>query len=643
MQLRRTALWVAAPAAALTFLSPVGAGGGATAATTAAAAPGSITGVTRTVSSTGTTGFASSPSGAVGRPTSNELSPVQREEGDPADGRSSAKRMRLGVNRSVLPDGTAVATRRAAAAASTVTASKVGRPGPELVQSVQGLDHFDTRTADGGNQFSNEPPDQGLCVGSSKVVESVNTAIRVRNGNGTPRGVMSLNKFYGLPSAFIRPDGPFGPNLFDPTCVFDPETRTFFHVADDLETDPETGDLTGRAFLDIAVTQHPLGAWKIYRINVTDDGADGTPSHEGCPCFGDYPHVGFDAYGFYISTNEFPLFDDGFDGAQVYAFSKAELAAGLDDVHVTQFDTSGADRGHGGFTVWPAQSPSAADFDRSGGGTAYFLSSNAVFGDAGTSTHLVTWSLTGTSTLGSDAPTAVGRFARIQVPRYSVPPPVTQRPGPAPLLECLNDPTCRPNVADPGPKETLGPLDSNDSRMQQVVLAHGHLYGSLGTAVTVGGKDHAGVAWYVLNPSTGQASLRATGQLGVTGNDLTYPAIGVTSAGRGVMAFTLAGPTIYPSAAYSLIDEDGVGQVRVAAAGAGPQDGFSEYHAFPPFRPRWGDYGAASATGSNVWIASEYIGQRCTLRQYEAAPFGTCNDTRTALANWGTRISQLRP
>ena len=43
-----------------------------------------------------------------------------------------------------------------------------------------------------------------------------------------------------------------------------------------------------------------------------------------------------------------------------------------------------------------------------------------------------------------------------------------------------------------------------------------------------------------------------------------------------------------------------------------------------------------------IWIASEYIGQTCTLAQYEAAPFGSCGGTRTALANWYTRISQVQ-
>ena len=65
--------------------------------------------------------------------------------------------------------------------------------------------------------------------------------------------------------------------------------------------------------------------------------------------------------------------------------------------------------------------------------------------------------------------------------------------------------------------------------------------------------------------------------------------------------------------------------------------------------PRWGDYGAAVADGPSIWIASEYIGQTCTFNQYiqpsptNVAAFGTCGDTRGALGNWDTRISQLLP
>ena len=258
--------------------------------------------------------------------------------------------------------------------------------------------------------------------------------------------------------------------------------------------------------------------------------------------------------------------------------------------------------------------------------------------------------MTHTNSLGRNNPNAVLQDARVPVATYSVPPPVEQKPGPAPLLECLNDPVCRPQVADPGPPEQLQTLDSNDSRMQQVVYTGRQLYSSLDTAIDVAGATHAGISWFVLDPRGNDNSVSATvrnqGQLGLADNDLTYPAVGVTSSGRGVMAFTLAGHDFFPSAAYAGISASGVGPIHVAAAGLGPQDGFAGYNIFNapnPARPRWGDYGAASADGSDVWIASEYIGQTCTLAEYQTPPFGTCGNTRTALANWGTRISSVRP
>lgn len=61
-----------------------------------------------------------------------------------------------------------------------------------------------------------------------------------------------------------------------------------------------------------------------------------------------------------------------------------------------------------------------------------------------------------------------------------------------------------------------------------------------------------------MNPATPKVIL--SGYLGASGHDFTYPAIGVTASGRGVMAFTDTGDATYPSAAYAPIDASvGVG------------------------------------------------------------------------------------
>jgi hypothetical protein len=234
---------------------------------------------------------------------------------------------------------------------------------------------------------------------------------------------------------------------------------------------------------------------------------------------------------------------------------------------------------------------------------------------------------------------------------YSITPKATQKQGSTPLATCLNTPSCAKLVlggADPL-TEVPGVLDSNDTRMQQVTYADGKLWGALDTTVTVHQINEAGIEWFIVNPVT--AKVLNQGYLGGDNANLIYPAIGVTTSGKGVMAFTLVGRNNYPSAAYASIDANqGAGSIHIAAAGLGPQDGFTEYKIFSPTnngvpRPRWGDFGAAVPIGNSVWVASEYIGQTCTYAQYitntAASPLFSCNMTRTALGNWYTRISNV--
>jgi len=183
--------------------------------------------------------------------------------------------------------------------------------------------------------------------------------------------------------------------------------------------------------------------------------------------------------------------------------------------------------------------------------------------------------------------------------------------------------------------------------MQQVVYANGKVYGALDTAVTVGGRPEAGIEYFILEPDVSGTGVSGEivlqGDLALKRNNLTYPAVGVTSSGRGLIAFTVVGADFYPSAGYAILEEGlGAGDIEIAASGAGPQDGFTGYVGVvgSPTRPRWGDYGATVAVdGDSIWFASEYIGQTCNLARYKKAPFGSCGGTRTALANWDTRIS----
>jgi hypothetical protein len=373
----------------------------------------------------------------------------------------------------------------------------------------------------------------------------------------------------------------------------------------------------------------------------------GQPNHN-CPfCYGDYPHLGANANGFYITTNEFSLSSGAFHGSQIYALPKHALAANAPVVTLTHIDTADPALlldGNPGFTVWPATSPGG---DK--GGTEYFLSSVAVFNDSGSDTRLRLWSLSNTHSLDNVSPALALGTAVVPVNLYAVPPKSAQKVGDTPLIDCLNDPPCATFLTGAPDPFTEGEykLDSNDSRMQQVVYANGKLWSSLDTALTIDGVNQAGVFWFVLNPSA--VKVVNQGYIGLSATNLIYPAVGVTPSGRGVIAFTLVGTNDYPSAAYASLDAlAGAGPVTVVdgGAGPGPADGFSGtfFYNFPnPRRPRWGDYGATAVDGDSIWIGSEFIAQTCTFATYVSVPFGSCGGTRTSLANWATRITLLTP
>ena len=538
-----------------------------------------------------------------------------------------------------------------------------------LTTSWQGLDGFDQRFANNGNQFSVEPPDQGMCAGNGFVLEAVNDVLQVyRAGSGAAAsGVTDLNTFYGYPAQFDRTNFLEGPFVTDPSCIFDHGTGRFYLVVLTLEVDPDTGDLLGPNHLDLAVSVsgNPTGRWDIYRLPVQDDGTEGTPTHPGCPCIGDYPHIGSDAHGIFLTTNEYPmsndpgLFGNNFNGAQIYALDKAALAAGAASVQFVQFENTFLTSGTAkvpGFTVWPSQVP-GTQYATGHGGTEYFLSSIAgeeaqPVGFTGMARQIGVWAITNTSTIGAAIPAVQLQRGLINSEVYGVPPRSAQKVGPVPQRDCLavNCLDILGPGAPPDPNEAEGPLDSNDSRMQQVYYSGGTIYGALDTVMRVQGNLLAGIAWFAVHPGSSAANSLVTrqGYVGVARNNVNYPALAVLPNGRGAMAFTLVGATNFPTSAYTLFGSGGPGPVQVATAGQAPEDGFCEYNVYdcantatPLARPRWGDYSAAVTSGSTVFIATQYIGHRCTFATYVNDP--TCGGNRAPLINWATRISHVTP
>lgn len=535
------------------------------------------------------------------------------------------------IRRELEPDAHMEKLIRGSISPARVPAAHVPRPADSAIRAgaalgFDGLSHRDQRLADNGNQFSLEPPDQALAVGGGFVVEAVNTAIRFRLTNGAPLGPpISLNRFFNLPSAIVRSNPPvYGPFTSDPKAYYDADLKRFFVTMLAIDVDPATGNFLTTSSLMIAVskTTSPLGEWLIYALDTTNDGLFGGPAHPGCPCFGDQPLIGADAHGFYITTNEFPIDGDGFNGAQVYAVSKQALAGAL--LAPVILISPGALEEGISYSLQPAATPPGGTHESANGGTEYFMS--ALDFNGSLDNRLSLWALTGTSTLLAPVPSLTLRQVTLASEVYGQPPAIQQRDGPLPLADLI-----RSGAFGKRTVEHLPLIESNDDRMNQTVFAAGKLWCALNTVVkTHNGPVQTGIAWFIVTPSWSGGALNGSvfnqGYVSVNRSSVAFPSVAVNTAGRGIIAFSLISSDYYPSAAYVNIDTSGTSNVFLAKAGTEPEDGLTGYSTFGGRVSRWGDYSAAVADEAGaIWFATEYI------------PGGP----RTTLANWGTFIGKV--
>jgi len=498
--------------------------------------------------------------------------------------------------------------------------------GATMISGFKGLDALDTAIGNGLNvnapiaKFGIEPPDQGLCVGNGTVIEMTNLEYREFSTSGTPGATVNLATLFGVLSTDF---------LSDPKCYYDPPTNTFFMTATDLT------DMTNQSFLLVGVMPAGSSMVTTYQIETTN------LSDPGCPCFGDQPLLGADANAIVVTANEFSQPENPagvFNGAEIYLISKSDLVASV--TARTFMFRAGIPLAEGvGISMQPAASPDGA-FDTANGGTE-FLMNSLDFRGAGDN-RLAVWAIINTCQLAS-SPCA-------DLPAIQLPPPIlhvhTYR---NPFSANQRAATTMIPYGNATSNPTVEQIDANDDRLGQLVYANGKLYAALGAVVRVSGAFHAGIEYFIVKPSfrTIQSVLHfsATGTstyVAHKGIDLSYPSIGVTTGGNAVMAFSMMGSSMNPSAGWMPIAKAGPKQIHIAGTGAGPDDGFTGYpndNSFGSSIARWGDYSAAVADGKTIWMAAEYIPSACDYATYSTDKL--CGMTRAPEANWGTYISEL--
>jgi len=493
---------------------------------------------------------------------------------------------------------------------SLLTAHAQSAPvSPTSSFGFMGITHYDERNAYGGNQFSIEPPSQGLAVANGFVVEGVNNAFQVYNTSGQPQlaAVLSTNQVFGLAPSINRTTNVRGVYPTDVRVFYDQTLNRFFVMQRSQDNDI-FGDPLSSSHLYIAVSQtgDPTGAYNVYLMNTTN------PTHIGCPCVSDYPEIGADQYGIYVTWNEYTSGLQFLD-AVALAISKASLASNSATPVAYQFFipfSTGYE-----FAIQPATTPPGGAYFLGNGGEEFLVSSSRSSADS----NLAVWAMTNTSTLASANPNLLLTQTMIATEFYEAPGTANQPPGPTPLGTSMFEP--------------LESLDGGDPRVQSVEYVGGQIYLTLEHGITDdNGHFVVGGAYMILAPifrgfPQGNFLVIRQGYFYTNNDHLLRPALAVNAQGQGAIVFTLVGPDYYPSVAFLPISASSTGStIQIAGVGALPEDGFTGYN--DGGLSRWGHFsGALAGSDGLIWMGSEYIP----------------NAPRTPLANWGTYLVNYKP
>lgn len=478
-----------------------------------------------------------------------------------------------------------------------------------------GLTQEDQRDANGGNQFTIEPPNPSIAVSGNYVLEGVNDAIQVYDTSGKALlpAVIATNELFGLAPAYNRTTGISGPYPTDMRVFFDNDTQRWF-VLQRAQDEDEYGDnlATSHIYLAVSQTADPTGTYNIYIADTTD------LANVNCPCVDDYPQIGADKYGFYISSNELNSDSESFVDVALVGLSKSALAAGVTNPTAVRFIlqlNSGYE-----FALQPASTPPGAFPFLASGGVEYLASSGA---ESEGGSAVAIWALSNTSSLAAGAPVVSLNEAVVQTLSYSTPQAATQEDGPRPYGDSLT------------PAGPLPEIDGGDTRVLSLVYSGARLYLTLSTELSdQNSTSVVGGLYAVLSPTFRSGTLNALvvneKYLVVNGSDLLRPSVAVNPLGEGAIAATLTGPNMYPSAVYIPVTQLGTpSDVYIAGAGTAPEDGFTGYTGGEEVGiARWGDYSTAvAASDGSIWMVAEYIG----------------NLRRTEGANWDTFVMHVAP
>jgi Tfp pilus assembly protein PilE len=403
-----------------------------------------------------------------------------------------------------------------------------------------------------GDPNTSIPPDVNGAVGPSHVVTTLNTEVKIQDRTGNQLSKVSLSTFTG------------NSDCFDPKILYDPYNNRWIFTAC-LDGDLATSALQ----IAVSTTNDPTGTWKRYNFPINT--ATST-------VWFDYPSIGFNKDWIVVSGNIFNLTSatpsGSFQGTRTFVVNKANVYAASTTPSSYAINSPSSQA----FTLTPA-----ITYDNTLTSVYLLEEWNAGAG------QLALWQITG---VPPTAPTLTLRTLRPTGAAYS------------------DDPTNAQNQQ----LGSVNTIESNDSRMQQVVYRNGFLWATHSAYLPAITPTRSVVQWWQINPTstsnTGSVIQFGVvdGGTGVNAPTYCFPSIAVNSRNDVMLGFSKFGKTQYASAGYAIrYASETANTMRTDVTyKAGTA---SYYKTFSGSGNRWGDYTSTQVDPTNdrdFWTLQEY-------------------------------------
>jgi hypothetical protein len=397
-------------------------------------------------------------------------------------------------------------------------------------------------TATTALEFGWYPPDSMMAVGEEHIAEFLNGSFKVyRKTDGAVLQSKSMNQFWldaGVTPNFFHP--------FDPRILYDPPNHRWFALSVD-------GGVPNNFLVAVSQGADPSQGWSAFKIP-----ADTTGQR-----WADYPMLGLNRDGVFVTANNFDAADNFLFSANLLVLPKTDLLAAIPTVANSTL-IEGLHAVRVGLTPQPV-----VDLDQATG-DGILLSEFSILG------QYIRADVEG----GVSSPSVPPAGVQIPTDGFAFPPLGPQ----------------------PGPKQGLD-ICCGDSRFQaNVVLRDGALWG----VSTVAHEGRAALRWVQIGAGTNeilQAGLISDDQL-----SFYYGSIAVNAFGDVVIGMNGSSESQFVSS-YAVVGST-AGGVTSFGEPMLLKQGVSDYGVVFDNRNRWGDYSATVVDPTDpkrFWTIQEFV------------------------------------